>query len=110
MNKQELLPEEIAKRIPELDEVRDQLASEMTAVVKWFYPDFSWTWYGVAHVEGDVYFGFVDGDEGELGDFSLAELMATRGKWGCPIERDRFFEPQPLEPIMMRVQERWAEQ
>ena len=108
MNKQELLPEEIAKLIPELDEVRDQLASEMTAVVKWFYPDFSWTWYGVAHVEGDVYFGFVDGDYPELGDFSLAELMATRGTWGCWVERDRFFEPQPLAPIMERAQARFA--
>lgn len=99
MTREELLPPEIWARMPSLAETAEKSIDELEVVCKWFYPDFGWTWYVLAHVEGDVFFGFVDGDFPELGDFSLAELLATRGKFGCAIERDLYFAPQPLRPI-----------
>ena len=99
MNKMELLPEDVRARIPMLSAVAHLSIDELEVVCKWFYPDFGWTWYVIAWVEEDVFFGFVDGDYPELGDFSLRELMETRGKFGCAIERDVYFAPQPLKPI-----------
>jgi hypothetical protein len=47
----------------------------------------------------DLFFGFVNGDEPELGYFRLSELKANRGKMGFPIERDRNFTPCPLSVL-----------
>ena len=56
-------------------------------------------WY-VAEFDGkDIFFGYVVGDFPELGTFSLSELQSCRGKLGCPIERDRYFEPCRLSAI-----------
>jgi hypothetical protein len=70
---------------------------------KFFYPDFSWTWYGIEFDGKDIFFGFVDGDFPELGYFSLSELMSNRGKLGCPIERDRWFKPCRLSELRARL-------
>ena len=37
--------------------------------------------------------------EVELGYFSLSELKGIRGKYGLPVERDRFFEPTRLSAV-----------
>ena len=66
---------------------------------KFFYPDFSWTWYGIEFDGENLFFGFVDGNCSKLGYFSLKELMAHRGRFGLPIERDRFFEPCRLSVL-----------
>lgn len=68
--------------------------------VKFFYPDFSWTWYGIEFDGKDIFYGYIKGFENELGSFSLSELKANRGKLGCPIERDMFFTPRPLSQVM----------
>ena len=39
------------------------------------------------------------GDDGVVGYFSLAELMANRGKLGLEIERDLFFTPCRLSAL-----------
>ena len=70
--------------------------------VKFFYPDFSWSWYGIEFDGDDLFFGLVDGFERELGYFRLSELMANRGKLGCEIERDRYFTPRPLSELLPR--------
>lgn len=67
--------------------------------VKFFYPDFSWTWYGIEFDGQDFFFGFVDGFEPELGSFSLSELCNNRGKLGMAIERDRWFTPCRLSAL-----------
>ena len=99
MTKKQLLPAYVRARLPALEDVRDKPISELTAAVKFFYPDFGWTWYGVAWDGEDIFFGLVDGFEAEFGNWSLTELLETRGKLGCTIERDRYFDPQPLGPI-----------
>jgi|APEBP8051072433_1049376.scaffolds.fasta_scaffold03481_4 Protein of unknown function (DUF2958). len=99
MTEKQLLPKYVRDCLPTIDAVSDLAIDELTAQVKFFYPDFSWTWYGIAWDGEDIFFGLVDGVEAEFGNFSLRELLATRGKFGCAIERDRFFTPQPVKPI-----------
>jgi hypothetical protein len=71
--------------------------------VKFFYPDASWTWYGIEFDGKDLFFGFVDGFEPELGYFSLSELQQTRGKLGFRIERDLDFTPCRLSELRTRL-------
>ena len=67
--------------------------------VKFFTPDSNWTWYATEFDGEDRFFGLVDGFDVELGHFSLSELKSARGPLGLPIERDRYFEPQPLSQV-----------
>lgn len=102
MTREQLLPQEILAQLPKLGvtaEVEDPLA-----VVKFFYPDFSWTWYAIEFDGEDVFFGLVDGEMMEFGSFSLHELMTTRGKLGLEIERDFYFKPKPVSEILNRQQ------
>ena len=101
MTEKQLIPAFIRKRLPTFDAIADVPLEQLTAQVKFFYPDFDWTWYGIAFDGDDTFFGFVDGFEAEFGNFSLRELLETRGKLGCAIERDRYFDPQPVGPIYL---------
>lgn len=67
--------------------------------VKFFYPDFSWTWYAIEFDGDDLFFGLVDGFEKELGYFRLSELLQNRGKFGMEIERDYYFTPCRLSTL-----------
>ena len=69
------------------------------ALVKFFTPDSSWTWYATEFDGDDTFFGLVDGHEEELGYFSLRELQSVRGPLGLPIERDLYWQPRPLREI-----------
>lgn len=63
-------------------------------VVKLFTPDGQATWLlsEISHENPDLAFGLCDLGMGspELGYVSLSELRALRGKFGLPVERDRF--------------------
>ena len=72
------------------------------ALVKFFDPTGSWTWYASEFDGEDRFFGLVDGFEKELGYFSLSELQAYRGRLGLPLERDRHFHPTPLPDLLSR--------
>ena len=64
-------------------------------VVKLFTPDAAATWLLTElDADGDTAFGLCDLGLGfpELGSVSLAELRSVRGRFGLPVERDRFFE------------------
>ena len=94
----ELLTKEVRGKLPPLysqEEVEDPMV-----ICKFFFPDFSWTWYAIEFDGTDQFYGLVDGDEKELGYFSLTELLGNRGKLGLPIERDRYFTPCRLSEIM----------
>jgi len=94
MNKKQLLPDEVVQVLPKMGETDGQ--KNPLLQVKFFYPDFDWTWYVMEFDGDDLFFGLVDGFEKELGYFSLSELMGNRGKLGLEIERDRGFEPTLL--------------
>lgn len=100
MNRKQLLPELVTKHLPTLDAIAETPLSELIAQVKFFYPDFGWTWYGVAWDGDDLFYGLVCGFEKELGYFSVSELLRNLGKLGCPIERDRYFTPAPVSTFM----------
>jgi hypothetical protein len=93
-----LLSQEILEQLPPLysqEEVKDPMI-----VCKFFYPDFGWTWYAIEFDGKDTFYGLVDGDERELGYFSLTELMDTKGPFGLQIERDMYFKQCKLSEIM----------
>ncbi|NDK09139.1 DUF2958 domain-containing protein, partial [Candidatus Gracilibacteria bacterium] len=64
---------------------------------KYFYPFSNWTWYATEYNEVDkLFFGYVEGFEGEWGYFSLHELQSFKGDIGLGIERDLYFESKPM--------------
>jgi hypothetical protein len=92
-----LLTREILAKLPKLGTTNED--SDPLVVCKFFYPDFSWTWYAIEFDGKDTFYGLVDGFERELGYFSLSELQQTKGKLGLPIERDRYFQPVRLSQL-----------
>ncbi len=93
-----LLTKELREKLPPLDATAND--ADPLVICKFFYPDFGWTWYAIEFDGKDVFYGLVDGHEKELGSFSLTELTQNHGKLGCPIERDRYFEPCRLSELM----------
>lgn len=93
-----LLTKEILKKLPTLYSQENE--EDPMVICKFFYPDFSWTWYVIEFDGKDTFFGLVDGDEEELGYFTMSELLSNTGKLGLGIERDRFFEPCKLSEVM----------
>lgn len=72
------------------------------ALVKYFTPDGSATWYLSEYMpEDDVFYGYCDLGNGfpELGYVSRKELRETRGKMGLHIERDYYYKPRTLNEI-----------
>jgi hypothetical protein len=88
----------VLSRLPELGATQEQ--EDAMVQVKFFYPDFSWTWYALEFDGDDLFFGLVDGFEKELGYFRLSELLDNHGKFGMEIERDLYFTPCPLSTLM----------
>jgi len=69
------------------------------AIAKYFTPWAGWTWYATEFDGKDTFFGLVDGQDKELGYFSLSELESISGPVGLKIERDLWFEPTPLSEL-----------
>lgn len=95
-----LLTKEIEKRIPAL--YTQENNADPMVVAKFFAPWSNWTWYVTEgqRQDGDfMFFGYVVGQDNELGYFSLNELMSVRGRFGLKIERDMWFDPTPLSKI-----------
>ena len=88
-----LLTKENREALPQLYTNEDK--EDPNAIVKFFTPFSSWTWYATEFDGEDTFFGLVDGHEKELGYFSLSELESLGNK----IERDRWFSPTPLSKL-----------
>lgn len=94
-----LLTEEIKSILPKLYEQEPE-GLEAIAFVKFFTPDFNWSWYATEFDGTDLFFGLVCGFEKELGYFSLSELESVKGPLGLKIERDLYFKPTKLKDLM----------
>lgn len=94
-----LLTAALRKKLPKLY-TQEKLGQDAIAVVKFFTPWTSWTWYATEFDGEDTFFGLVDGLEKELGYFSLRELESVRGPGGLKIERDLYWTPKPLKELM----------
>ena len=94
-----LLPKELEAKLPPLY-TNDGKGDEAIALVKFFTPDSSWTWYATEYDPVErVFFGLVDGFEKELGYFSVDELESVKGVLGLSIERDIYFEPIRIKAL-----------
>jgi hypothetical protein len=94
----QLLTKDIRKHLPPLGSQNGK-GGKAVAYVKFFTPDSSWTWYATEFDGQDTFFGLVEGQEKELGYFSLAELQGVRGPMGLAIERDLHWTPKTLAEI-----------
>jgi hypothetical protein len=94
-----LLTKELRKKLPRLYSTESVPTEEKVAVVKFFTPDSSWTWYACEFDGEDIFFGLVHGFEKEWGYFSLKELESTSGPMGLKIERDLYFRPTKIKEI-----------
>jgi hypothetical protein len=92
-----LLTKKLIRKLPPLYATDND--PDPMVICKFFCPDSDWTWYAIEYDGKDLFFGWVDGDFPELGYFSLSELKSTRGKWGLPVERDRWFTPCRLSKL-----------
>jgi len=93
-----LLTQQNRKQLPKLYS-QDGLGMEAIAHVKFFDPCGSWTWYAMEFDGQDTFYGLVDGNDKELGYFSLTELQGIRGRFGIGIERDMYWKPKKLSEI-----------
>ncbi len=92
----QLLPQEIADRLPPLYSQEEQ-GENAIAQVKFFTPWTNWTWFASEYAPTADFFGVVVGHEREFGNFSLDEMEAIRGPAGLTIERDLYWTPRPLK-------------
>jgi len=90
-----LLTEELRKKLPPL--YSQEHIEDPIAVVKFFHPLSTYTWFATEFDGTDLFFGLVIGHEPELGYFSLSELesIGNDGKL-LPVERDLYWDPRPL--------------
>ena len=94
-----LLTKELEAKLPPLYS-QDGKGDDALALVKFFTPDSSWTWYATEYDPVErVFFGLVDGLEKELGYFRLDELESIKGPLGLSIERDIYFEPTRIKEL-----------
>lgn len=94
-----LLTKAIRRKLPPLYANEEQ-GTDALAIVKFFTPDSSWTWYASEFDGDDLFFGLAVGVEPELGYFRLSELQSIRGTLGLPVERDRFYNPTLLRELL----------
>ena len=98
MRGMKLLPKEIREKLPPLNS-QDGKGGKAIAYLKLYTPDSSFTFWATEFDGKDIFFGLVEGQEKELGYFSLKELEKVRGPLGLPIERDRYWWPKTLAEI-----------
>lgn len=105
---QTLLPDDVRAQLPQLY-ANEALGMAAPAVVKFFTPDASWTWYASEFDGEDLLFGLVIGHVAEFGYFSLSELEGVRGPLGLPVERALNYTPASLGELRDHFErEGWA--
>jgi hypothetical protein len=107
-----LMTKELEKLIKPFDYSKDSERTNPIAIIKYFDPTGSWSWYvtsGEKQEDGDwLLEGAVDGFEFEYGSFYLSELEHCKdgvtGFQALPIERDLYFKPTPISELMKNKQ------
>ena len=95
-----MMTKEILNKLPKLYETDGKPLEEKIAVVRFFNPCGSGTWYGVEYDhEDNLFFGLAFIHEWEWGYFSLTELENIRLRGGLKIERDLYFKPTKVSEI-----------
>lgn len=93
-----MLTKELEKKLPKLGATDGKPPEEKKAIVKYFSPVGSATWYGCEYDPKErVFFGYVTGlcpGCDEWGYFSLTELEQVKGPLGIGIERDLYWDSE----------------
>ncbi len=88
------------KYIRESDKLPAVAPEDAVAKVKLFNPTGSGTWYIASYdPETGQAFGVAEIFEKEYGYIDINELVAYRGRFGLPIERDLSFKPIKLSEV-----------
>ena len=99
----QLMTKEIERKLPPLRSTENLKPEQVDVVVKFFPPWGKMSWYateGEKQSNGDwLFYGWVDGDYPELGQWLLSELEQVVGPMGLKIERDRGFKAK-LSDVM----------
>lgn len=96
----ELMTAALKKRFSEVGN-QDGRDLDTIVIAKYFDPGGSWTWYATEYFPTEQkFFGYVRGFEDEWGYFNLDELQSVRNRWGLSLERDLYFEEQPLRKVL----------
>ena len=86
---------------------RQEYKKDPIVIAKFFNPTGAGTWYATEYDPTDkMFFGYVSifGDwNDEWGSFSLDELENYRGMFGLGIERDLYFDEQPISQVMPKA-------
>jgi hypothetical protein len=93
-----LIPKELREQIPTLYATEDDI--NPTVYVKLFID--GWTWFITElSMDDETAFGYVVSPfcSGELGYFSLNEIVELKGSLGIGVERDLCFKPTSLAEI-----------
>ncbi|MFL5591835.1 MAG: DUF2958 domain-containing protein [Ktedonobacteraceae bacterium] len=93
----QLLTQDLRQQLPPL--YSQEYEADPMVICKFFCPWNYWTWYALEFDGEDRFFGWVVGDEQELGYFLLSDLEKTIGKFNLKIERDLHFIPTPLSVV-----------
>ena len=97
-----LLTKENRKALPPIG-AQDGLGFDATAHVK-FFTGGRYTFFITEYDGADELFGYcvsaLGPDCDEWGYASLTELTALRGRFGQPMERDRYFAPQTVREAL----------
>ncbi len=97
-----LLTDELKKALPKLhsqEKVKDPLA-----LCKFYMPLNRWVWYPFEFDGEDEFFGYVVGDNPEVGNFTLSKLERISEAYG--LEMDTSFKPTRLSELK-KVHEPW---
>lgn len=92
-----------ADRLPSTNSAHEQ--EDPLFKVKLFNPTGNGIWYIAGYdPESGIAWGAAYIFEFELGDFYMPELVAVRGVFGLPIERDIHWKPQRLSEVSKRFE------
>ncbi len=98
----QLLTKDLLQRFEKVGRQED--IADPIVVAKFFNPTGAGTWYATEYDPASkMFFGYVSifGDwNDEWGSFSLEELQQYSGSFGIGIERDRYFDEQPISEIV----------
>jgi hypothetical protein len=97
----------LTDRILTYAELGDKPLSEIKAKVRLFNPTGIGTWHIAAYdPDTQIAWGVAEVHEREVGSFSMAELVAYRGQFGLPIERDLSWRPMSIAAVIGITTER----
>ncbi len=96
-----LLTADLRRKLPRLGATAN--TQDPCVICKFFDPCGAFTWYVIEFDGDDTFFGLVQGQEEELGYFSLAELQSVKNWLGLGIERDLYFDPKPLSHFRQKA-------